>query len=321
MITIVLATYNGARYIKEQLDSIAAQTFKDWHLAVSDDGSTDGTAEIIEAFAADHKGKVTILQKDRPTGSARSNFFYLLNNVDDDYIMFSDQDDVWNEDKVQITYDAMKKLETDKKVPCLVCTDVAVVDGKLNTIDPSFFHYQRIVPHDDILKAAVQNCIIGCAMMINRPLKKIMALGTELEDIKMHDDWAALCAAAYGKTSVLNVSTMKYRQHDDNSVGAQSATDPAYLIRRLKEGSRSYRKILKSRQRQAGYFIKATAPVRDGALKDEVSPLTMPSKTLDILTEYAELDKRSKLKRVSFYIRHKMIKNGITRVIPQLLWG
>ena len=98
-LAILLATYNGERYLQEQIDSLYRQTYKDWVLYIHDDGSTDGTCGIISKNAAEH-GNIVVMEHQGGHG-AKDNFFGMLERVDADYYMFCDQDDVWLEDKVE----------------------------------------------------------------------------------------------------------------------------------------------------------------------------------------------------------------------------
>ncbi|MBQ7192792.1 MAG: glycosyltransferase, partial [Synergistaceae bacterium] len=114
-IDILMATYNGQKFIAEQLDSIFSQTFQDFRLIVRDDGSTDNTCAILEEYSAKYPGRIKIIHDEAVCKSATKNFFEILKHAEADYVMFSDQDDVWLKYKVQITLDYMK--ETERKNP------------------------------------------------------------------------------------------------------------------------------------------------------------------------------------------------------------
>jgi hypothetical protein len=113
-ITIILATWNGERFLEEQLESIAAQTCGDWRLAVFDDGSSDSTVDIAQRFAREHPGSVDVFRNEPATGSAKANFMQALGRVEPTpYFMFCDQDDVWHADKVEKTLACMHRLEDE----------------------------------------------------------------------------------------------------------------------------------------------------------------------------------------------------------------
>jgi len=140
MVSILMAVYNGEMYLQEQLNSIESQTVRDWNLIVRDDGSSDQTKEIIREFAGRVSQKVVLLDSDSDKHGPKYNFFALLNETQDSYIMFCDQDDVWKKDKIEKTVAKMQSIEKNAPgTPVLVHTDLEVVDAKGNTISKSFF--------------------------------------------------------------------------------------------------------------------------------------------------------------------------------------
>ncbi len=234
MITVLLATYNGRRFIGEQLDSLLNQTYKDFKVLIHDDGSTDGTADIIDGYIARYPDKFSRIEAPA-TGSAAANFAFLFSKCDDDYIMFCDQDDVWMPEKIEKTLAAVKaaEAETDADVPVLAHSDLAVTDAALNIINDSFFAMQKLDPDFITLPhLLVQNCVTGCTVMINRALKE--RTGEIPKECAMHDWWLALVAAVFGKTVFINEPLLYYRQHGDNSVGAKSAGSLSYITGKLK---------------------------------------------------------------------------------------
>ena len=246
MVTILLATLNGEDYLKAQLESIAAQTYENWQLVVGDDGSTDDTISIIEEFSEKHPDQVTIIKNDPPQGSAKDNFISLLRNSYGPYFMFCDQDDVWKPDKIYLTLQKMESLEAryGDKIPILVHSDLSVADSNLEMIAESFFQYADIPKRIVLNQLMVQNSVTGCTVMINRCLQQYFLRELPISKIIMHDYWAALIAKVFGKIGFVNESTMYYRQHGNNSVGAKNAKNPVYLYHRLKEGKNSYRRMM-----------------------------------------------------------------------------
>ena len=221
MIAILLATYNGATYLREQIDSILNQDMNGWHLYVHDDGSTDGTMDILKEYHTRYPDIITTL--DYPSqGGAMKNFLSMLQHVDAEYYMFSDQDDVWHTDKVSVTFKAMQEAENgNTNVPVVIHTDLNVVDKQLNRIHPSFFEMSGI--HPERIKCLDDNVRVlatGCTMMINNAAKKA-AFMFDVSYATMHDAWiVATTFAADGKVIALSTATIDYRQHGDNTLGA-----------------------------------------------------------------------------------------------------
>jgi len=231
LVTILLAVYNGEKYLKAQIESILSQSFKDFKIIIRDDGSTDKSVDIINYYCNEYPDKISCMGGD-PTGSAKLNFAELLDSCEADYIMFCDQDDVWLPTKIEKTLAAMQLAEDDGKTPVLVHTDLKVVDNQLCEISPSFFEFQKLYQSDITLpKLLVQNYVTGCTVMINRALRQ--KCGKIPQDCIMHDWWLALVAILFGKLICINEPTMLYRQHSDNQVGAKAAYGIALVKRKL----------------------------------------------------------------------------------------
>lgn len=231
MIIILLAVYNGEKYLKQQIESILSQTVKDIKIVIRDDGSTDKSVEIINDYCNKYSDKISCLIG-KATGSAKQNFAELLNSCDDDYIMFCDQDDVWLPQKIEKTLSAMRVAEDNGQTPVLVHSDLKVVDQQLNVISPSFFDFQKLFQNDITLpKLLVQNYVTGCTVMINRALKQ--KCNNIPQDCIMHDWWLALVAVLFGKIVCVDESTILYRQHSGNQVGAKASYGIALIKRKL----------------------------------------------------------------------------------------
>lgn len=218
-VAILMSTYNGEKYLKEQVMSIVKQDYTDWHLYIRDDGSKDNTIDIIRELAK-HNKQISFINDGNPQnkGVTRS-FMALLASADADYYMFSDQDDYWLPDKVSATLAKMQNTEKNDRPVC-VHTDLTIVDAQLNGSellngpDYSWSGFRQLL---------FANCVTGCTMMINQPLKELINFNDEyLKNIYLHDWWIALIAAAFGKVVYLNRSTILYRQHSGNVVGSNN---------------------------------------------------------------------------------------------------
>ncbi len=222
-IEIIMSTFNGASYIKGQLDSIVAQTHCDWRLLIRDDGSVDATLEIISVYVDRYKDRITLLQDARGNIGPCASFGVLLESTTADYVALCDQDDVWLPDKLESQLRCIIDAEagTDKNLPVLVHSDLRVVDEGGSVVAESFWRYQKLQPSrmQALPSQLVQNCVTGCATMINRSLIK---LATPIpEQVIMHDWWLALVAVSCGKVAAINSVTLNYRQHGATQVGAK----------------------------------------------------------------------------------------------------
>lgn len=315
MITIIMATYNGQEYIKEQLDSIKNQSYTEWKLVVRDDGSRDKTVDILREFAKEVEQEVIIKINEKPSGSAKKNFAHLLQDVQNDsYVMFTDQDDIWKKDKIELTYNAMLNAEKKygSKTPILVHGDVEVVDESGNIISESMFKLSHIDEDSKLSNLIIQNHVTGCTMMCNKSLSVEIAKNLSDERVIMHDYFAALYAAVFGNITVIKRPLLSYRQHGDNSVGAKDNNNIFYLIKRLGQGRKKYKDAMEQSQEQIAFFLSL--------YKNK-----MIEKNLDeqykLMDGYAVLNRHSKIYRIIFYIRKKVWKKGTIRKIMQLIWG
>ncbi len=234
MIQILLATYNGEKYLEAQLDSLLSQTHTDWKLIVHDDGSTDQTCEILRAYQRRYPDIIEILEDGLTFGNARDNFTHLLTVSSADYVMFCDQDDIWLPDKIAKTLYKMQELEClHDFLPLVVHTDLLVVDESLDCLAPSMFDYQGLNKSiDGLLQILVKNSVTGCTMMANREAIKV-SLPISSSAV-MHDWWiAANVIKQQGVVGFVDEPLIKYRQHAANSVGAKKNSLLAFSVRCL----------------------------------------------------------------------------------------
>lgn len=225
MIDILLSTYNGECFLREQLDSLLAQTYTDWRLFVRDDGSVDGTLALIREYCVRYPEKILEYQDELGNiGSMRSFEELLIHCASGEYVMFCDQDDVWLPEKIAVFHQEMKRLEAawGADLPLLVHGDMRVVDQSLGLINESFWKYANLRP--DLLDEnarflGICNDITGCSCMLNQATRH-GALPFNPRSY-MHDAWIGVCVIARGgKIHPIYKPTMLYRQHGNNTLGA-----------------------------------------------------------------------------------------------------
>ncbi|MDN3632438.1 glycosyltransferase family 2 protein [Vibrio lentus] len=242
-VDVVLASYNGSSFIQEQIRSmIESDGFHRYvnRLIVSDDNSTDNTVSLINSF----NSEVVDLYSNEHDGGVIGNFESALSKSKSDYIILSDQDDVWCHNKINVLLNGIKKTEVNRETPALFFTDLKVVDENLNVINESFWNHQQINPELGLsLKGVLmQNVSPGCAMIINRALLlKALPFGG---DILMHDWWLLLIANEFGNVGYSRDATFLYRQHGANVVGAGSMTFREKVTRFINGKSDTFNRVL-----------------------------------------------------------------------------
>lgn len=307
MILILMATYNGEQYLREQLDSLMDQTVRDLHIVIRDDCSTDSTWGILQAYQKESHGKITLLRNKRNSGSAKYNFLQLMADFQENYLMLCDQDDIWLPDKVEKTLAEMKRLEmrygADR--PVLVHTDLRVVDNALETISPSF----RVAMHADYTKTTlnqqlIQNTLTGCTCMYNRALAEYLRHVPE-GYVVMHDWYLMLVAAAFGFIGHVDEPTILYRQHGANVIGAKNVRTLRYKINRFMHLS-EVREAVDLSYRQAETFLQ------------EFCCCLTPEQTA-LVRAYCEIPSLPKLARWQAAQALGTMKNGISRQIAHFI--
>lgn len=291
-ITILLSTYNGENYLKEQLDSLSMQTYKNFEIIVRDDGSSDATVKMLSSY------DFTCIKTTENLG-AKGSFAtlvqYTLANSDAEYFMFCDQDDVWESDKIEKTVSKIEELaEQNPDTPLLVHSDLMVVDENLQLLQQSFWSYGHINPEfNDFNRLLMHNTITGCTMIINRKLAE-MTLPIPNEAI-MHDWWIGLVASQFGKIGYIQESTIKYRQHSSNDTGAQKF-GLLYIFKHLRNTN------LRKNQLQAKSFLK-------------IYKSKLERETIDMLEQFSTLDEKNFFKKRYILLKHSLLKQGIVRNI------
>lgn len=216
-VAILMSTYNGEKYLKEQINSIINQSYLDWHLYIRDDGSTDNTTKIINTYIKKDDRIKFFNQNHIENIGINKSFLQLLNDTTAEFYMFSDQDDVWKKDKILLSVKAMEEKNKAKQPAC-VFTELQVVNKVLTPL--RLMNNQNV--WYDFTHFLFGNCVTGCTMMINQQLKSKLKLKlTNIDKIYLHDWWIALIASAIGKLIYIKEPTILYRQHGDNVEGSK----------------------------------------------------------------------------------------------------
>lgn len=307
-VQILMAAYQGARFVRAQVESIIAQTWESWRLVVQDDCSTDGTWEILQQLAAEHPDRITLRRNERNSGSAAANFLSLLTASDGAYVACCDDDDVWEPTKLEVTMAEMLRIEAEvgQSTPVLVHTDLAVVDEELRPLAPSLMRRQRLQGRESRLpRLLVQNSVTGCTVVANRALVSLVPATTA--DVAMHDWWLALLAAATGRIGFVDQPTVRYRQHGGNAVGAKASQSVGYLARRAVAGTAVTSAVAASRAQAAAF---------DAVMGDRLT-----GRDAAAVRAMATMSGLSKPARVAALIRHGLWKGTVIRRIGQLVYS
>ena len=233
-IDILLATYNGEKYLKEQIDSILNQTYKNIQLIISDDCSKDNTRSILKEYEK-KDSRVKLYFQDKNLGYVK-NFEFLLKQVTSQYYMLSDQDDVWLEEKVEKTIQFLKNNNAD-----FVFGDLEVVDQNLNTIYESFGDYMLL--NDKIKKNInsyevnyLYNCVTGCTVLSKKKfINDILPIPVYSKYV-VHDHWMGLMVSLHGgKLAYMTEKYIKYRQHGSNQIGTEKISHNFTTLEQVRE--------------------------------------------------------------------------------------
>jgi len=232
-VDIVMATYNGMPYIREQLQSILWQDYPEFRLLIHDDGSTDGTVEEIRKVAKRYPDKIVFIEDGITFKDAKKNFEHLLKMTEADYIFLADQDDVWLPSKLSVMVKQIKNGEEyccGDHSPVLAFSDLLPIDKNGFSKSSSIFKMENVNPTAVCLELLLsRNIIPGCAMGFNRSLLEV-SLPFPKEAI-MHDWWLALIAAATGTIIYVPKSLVLYRQHGGNAIGVRDHTLKSSFLR------------------------------------------------------------------------------------------
>ncbi len=231
-VDILLATYNGEQYLKEQLDSILDQSYNEFRLLISDDASTDDTVRILKEYE-EKDNRITVFFQKENSGVIK-NFEFLLERVENEYYMFSDQDDIWKEDKIE---KSIKRIEeTDSS---LVYTDLEVVDSDLNVTYKSYWKlkgiYNKIKKYNNFESLYLNNFVTGCTIISKKEfIDEVLPLPNTSKFV-LHDYWIPLVLSQKHKISYIEEPLIKYRQHKNNKIGSKKKVDELKEFEEVRE--------------------------------------------------------------------------------------
>lgn len=209
MVSVCMTTYNGEKFIREQIASILCQLQDHDELIISDDGSTDSTIEIVNSL-----GDVRIKFYQNCFKNVVKNFEFTISKAVGDYIFLSDQDDIWHRNKVESYLDCFLRTEAD-----LVISNLAFIDENGST-RPGEFYKNKF--KSSVLSNVVKNNFIGCSMAFRK--RTIQWFRPFPTDLPMHDWWIGLVIAKLGKIVYLEEKLLFYRRHDNNVTSGEKSS-------------------------------------------------------------------------------------------------
>lgn len=311
LVSIVMATYNGEKYLRQQLDSIFEQTYQNFELIVVDDDSTDGTLAVLNEYAA-LDDRIHVFPAEKNLGLV-ANFERGLMLANGEFIALSDQDDVFHKDKIEILLTALK----DQPNRDLVVSDLSLIDQDGNEIAPSMWLYQRLNPKQGkpFRRLLGSNFATGCAMMLRRRL-----LGIALPfppDCIVHDWWLAVVSASSkaGGICLVGEQLTAYRQHGSNVIGVKAASNVTVerIIARIKTSPRGkanfdYRMGQYKRlylDRLAAYLQSPIWSVQERMIIEQVRTLFLG------YASDAHTDLMGRLSKLPQRLRHALLTGGL----------
>lgn len=293
MVDILMASYNGEKYISQQIESILTQSYTDWKLYINDDCSTDNTAEIAKKYSEKYPNKIFFTQNNKNSGSSGINFFNMISKSSGDIVMTADQDDIWLKDKVKT---AVGILENEKG-PALLHTDLQIADESGNVLCKSMIKTQHInVNRKTTNKLIVQNIATGCTIAFNRQLADLIKAP---QGQPVHDWYIAVVASIFGKIIFSDTADILYRQHGGNACGAVDMSSSGYIIQRFKDTKKGKHML------ELGYDIAG----------EIIRLYNIDNK---MLKEYSNMKSYSKIRRLITVFKYGIWKNGFIRKLGQI---
>lgn len=228
MIEVLISTYNGEKYLAEQLESLLRQSYSDLRISIRDDGSTDRTLSIVKKFAEANPGVIS-LRVGHNLGCTKSFLTLLENSGDADFYAFCDQDDVWYDDKLERAANVLK-----------TCGGEAVLYASAyQQVTETLVPFGRPqLPKEVSFRAALTECLtFGCTMVMNRAARDLILTNRPTQVAVTHDWWCYLVVSAMGRVIYDPTPSLLYRQHSRNLTGAYPSFFTLW-INRLKRKKR-----------------------------------------------------------------------------------
>lgn len=256
-VQVLMSTYNGQKYVEEQIASIEQQQNVKVQLLIRDDSSTDLTVDCVERLSRQY-GNIHLIQGEN-MGPCKS-FFTLVTMAEEtcEYYAFSDQDDVWKTEKLSR---AVEKLKVYKEEPAIYCSRVELVDAEKNPLPDEGLVLKK---QPDFSNALVENICTGCTLVWNRAFQKIIQHNIPAYTI-MHDWWFYLIGSAFAHVIYDDWQSIYYRQHGNNSVGIAASK-----TKKWKRRLRAFREQNQNLQRQITALLNIELPEEKRSLVKQI---------------------------------------------------
>ncbi len=296
VLTILMATYNGAAYLERQINSIIGQSYPYWELIIRDDGSTDGTLKMIQDFCS-RDARITLIHYGNIHGSACRNFSQLFDwafENNKDYVLFADQDDIWLEKKLERSYEVMVEKEKifGAKMPLLLYSNLSFIDAndqpiKINLPLPATLNLPLLIN---------ENYAWGCTIMLN-PAAVQQVKHIPVSSVN-HDYYIALVISAFGKNILLNENLILYRQHQNNVSGnVNKMTFASRFNRYFKQSDAMLKPLTDNYNLVNSFFCRYKKALNQ--------------QQYHMINDFLESYRRGFLALVSKMIQHKIFKIGL----------
>jgi glycosyltransferase involved in cell wall biosynthesis len=225
-VVVVLSTYNGAKFLSEQLDSLIHQEYQNLEVLVRDDGSTDSTCELLSRYASEYDKIRVIYGENVGVVASFANLLFIVPGHAD-YVAFCDQDDVWDKDKITRAVNSLECLNTTE--PAMYCSALRIVGSDLRYMRNS----KKLRKHAAFENSLVENIATGCTIALNKAALKVVAEPeTDWEMVRMHDWWIYQIVSVIGTVVYDDEPSLSYRQHGNNVVGSSSG--PQKWMKRIR---------------------------------------------------------------------------------------